>query len=613
MTFTANVVSDVDATNSTTTTLVSTTLDASISDSVTTITVVSGAAFSDGDTVFIESEYILIGTVSSNTFSSCTRGYLSSTAASHTSGNAAGSVFVGGYVEYTTFGGLSVLIDGAAATAAPGTLSMQFSHDGTTVHRDIIITTDDIALTEPKTLGIIARYFRILYANGAVTTTSTSIQTMRHATQVRLVSRLDQVIYDNEDVSNTRSILAGRDPTGKYRNARVNANAHLEVAITEPLSAFGDLRTTELTPQVEVTFPYNINTDIVTATVTNGATVTTADSMLAVTTGTNSAGDGKMESRKILKYRSGLGGLARFTAMFTTGVANSKQEAGVGNDDDGFFFGYNGAAFGILRLHNGTEEWIPQTSWNVDTMDGGNGDGNPTAMLLDPTKLNVYQIQFQWLGAGQITFYIENSANGIYSPVHAISYANQFALPSIYNPSLPVQVHASNSGNTSSLVVQSSSMAAFVEGKNIVTGPTNSTYNESAGTNPTYFNLRNKSTYPDASGITNRVRIYLRMMSVGNDKNALMRFIIYREATLTGTPSYSNVNSDNSVMEVDTTATYNTGGEIVFQAVVGKDSGQVYLLSDLDILLVPGEVLTIVGIVASGSTTSAALEWQEDF
>ena len=57
-----------------------------ISDSDTTIVLTDGTGFADGDTILIGSELITIGTVSTHTLSSCTRGVSGTTAAAHSDG-----------------------------------------------------------------------------------------------------------------------------------------------------------------------------------------------------------------------------------------------------------------------------------------------------------------------------------------------------------------------------------------------------------------------------------------------------------------------------------------------------------------------------------------------
>ena len=103
-----------------------------------------------------------------------------------------------------------------------------------------------------------------------------------------------------------------------------------------PSTSFGDVRSTELFPVAGWTFNYNINSDLVKTTLTGSSTATANNSMALIQTGTESTSSAKIETIRALRYIPGLGGLLRFTAIFTTGVANSTQIIGIGDDLDGF-------------------------------------------------------------------------------------------------------------------------------------------------------------------------------------------------------------------------------------------------------------------------------------
>ena len=411
-----------------------------------------------------------------------------------------------------------------------------------------------------------------------------------------------------------RNVLVGQDPAGTFRNVPTDTEGHLKINIHDPVTAFGDLRVAELTPKVHLTFPYNINADIVDVVVGGTAsqgTVTSADSMAVVQTSSATDGEAEFSSRRVLTYRSGLGGMVRFTALFTAGVASSTQYIGVGDETDGFFFGYDGITFGILRRQDGVEFWEPQTSWNVDVMNGNNGAANPSNVLLDKTKLNVFQINYQWLGAGQIEFSIEDPNTGLFVPVHRIKYANANTIPSIYNANLPLHAHVVNEGNASNITLKTASMAAFVEGKSIPLGPTNNfNASKSISTEEFLFSLRNKSTI---NSVNSRVRMILKQISAGNDANALSTIRVYSNATLDITPTWTNVNGDDSCVEVDTTADYVSGGRLLFQGVIGKDNGQIFDLNNLDIQISPNEIITITAEAGQAGVQSVTLTWQEDY
>jgi hypothetical protein len=424
--------------------------------------------------------------------------------------------------------------------------------------------------------------------------------------------RVDGFINPAMVSSLNRSVIVGQDPAGNYRNTPTDTEGHLKISVHDPVTAFGDLRVAELTPKIHLTFPYNINADIVDKTETNSGTVTQADSMAVLQTSTNVAGEAEILSRDVLVYRSGLGGKVRFTSLFSTSAASSTQLAGIGDSSDGFYFGFNGTAFGVNRIQDGTSNWIAQTAWNVDVMDGTGGSTNPSSMTLDTSKLNVYQIQYQWLGAGQIEFSIEDESTGLFVPVHRLQYANNFTVPSVYNAALPLRLFVQNSGSSTNLTLKSASMSAFVEGKSVVTGPANTVSATSNHTGEAHiFHIRNKATYLTK---TNRVRCLLSQLSVGNDANQLASFTILQDATLAGVASWADVNGDDSVVESDTVQTYSSGGKVLFKCTVGKDSGQVFDLDKLNIKFVPGEILTVVSETSgAASDMQATLVWREDF
>ena len=117
-------------------------------------------------------------------------------------------------------------------------------------------------------------------------------------------------------------------------------------------SAFGELSVAELTAEVQIQFPYGINSEIVRVKDNNGTT-SVIDNMINLSTGAQTDATAEINSTVPLKYHPGQGALVRFTALFTTGVVNSTQIAGIGNTADGLFFGYNGADFGVARQHDG--------------------------------------------------------------------------------------------------------------------------------------------------------------------------------------------------------------------------------------------------------------------
>ena len=134
---------------------------------------------------------------------------------------------------------------------------------------------------------------------------------------------------------------------------------HHALQVTPPpegKTAFGESIVGQLTPQIQLTFQYNINTEIVDTFPNQSGTVTQATSMAVISTGAAANSSAALLSKDIARYAAGMGLVCRFTALFTTGVANSCQLGGMGNAGEGYFFGYDGTAFGILRRKDGSPE-----------------------------------------------------------------------------------------------------------------------------------------------------------------------------------------------------------------------------------------------------------------
>jgi hypothetical protein len=136
----------------------------------------------------------------------------------------AAGVFPGSWNDIEVWNGISVILNGTAASTAPGTLVMQFSHDGVTVLKAITVAVGDVVSASPRTLGVLAKYFRVVYTNGAQAQITFSLQTMLHSSQVNPVSRLDDG-FDNVDVTNVRAVPSGQQPDGDYVNGKADGTA----------------------------------------------------------------------------------------------------------------------------------------------------------------------------------------------------------------------------------------------------------------------------------------------------------------------------------------------------------------------------------------------------
>ena len=259
------------------------------------------------------------------------------------------------------------------------------------------------------------------------------------------------------------------------------------------------------------------------------------------------------------------------------------------------------------------ETFTNQTAWSEDVMDGG-GENNPSGMNLDPTTGNVYAIQFQWLGYGPIRFYVDDNEVGDFVEVHRIKYANDAVVPSIRNPSLPLCVEAINTSNTSDIIIKSSSLAGFVEGRDPPNGATHSEENTKTNITTAENAILTIHIDPVFQGAKNRAAIRPLVATVAADGNKLATFRVYINAVLGGSPSFSAHNADTSVISVDTATTTITGGDQLTSIQIAKAGNGEIDLSALNIEMEPGDSLTVTGVFATGGSgeLSASVTWKEE-
>lgn len=372
--------------------------------------------------------------------------------------------------------------------------------------------------------------------------------------------------------------------------------------------AFGELLTATPTPKVLVHFPYNINTDVV-ATTTNGSgTVAHSGQAAVINSGAATSSDAALTTIGVLEYNPGIGALARFTAIFANGVAGNTQEAGIGDMVDGFFFGYNGTQFGLMSRVGGVDTWVPQTQWNGNRMLGN----EKFMQTIDTTKGNVYQIRYQWLGFGQIEFSIENNVTGQFVVVHRIRYTNENIVPSVNNPTFPFCAASLNTTNDSNVVVKIGSVGLYIEGIETTAGETRNAIDntKTLSTETNLLTIRNRATFASK---TNRVLVQPDFLSAASDGTKTATLRIYFNTTLGGTPSYTDISTNTSVIEYDTAGTTITGGTLVAVFELAKNDNFEQAFREFNFLLHPGQAMTFAAESSSSNEVSVGISWSERF
>ena len=182
------------------------------------------------------------------------------------------------------------------------------------------------------------------------------------------------------------------------------------------------------------------------------------------------------------------------------------------------------------------DNWSYQSDFNLDKLDGT----GPSKMQIDPTQLNVFQIDFRWLGAGRIRYSIEDPATGVLFPFHIDLYANKNTQPSISNPSLRVGYGVVNAaptiGTGTDVEVKGASMMGSIEGqviRNTTTRAVSNDINNLSGSDYHHLlTLKNNRIILDGKpNVNNQRELILTSISVsvnGSGSTDPIKILIYK-------------------------------------------------------------------------------------
>lgn len=204
------------------------------------------------------------------------------------------------------------------------------------------------------------------------------------------------------------------------------------------LSAFGLLRTTGAPWLLaDMINKYGLDAEYWGRRVTGSGGVSDALVLSAVLVAAGGAvGASLIRNDEYWRYQGGKG-IRWLMTGFSTDIGNveNPRRWGQFDDNDGIYFQHARPTVGnhfdlVIRSSSGFGTIsVPQTSWNRFIY--------PT---LDPTKDNIYEVSYQWLGAGAVYWWI----NGVL--VHVEEHVNQNAGPYMRTAQLPMSVEVTHTG-----------------------------------------------------------------------------------------------------------------------------------------------------------------------
>ena len=356
-------------------------------------------------------------------------------------------------------------------------------------------------------------------------------------------------------------------------------------------------------------FQYGFPASSASPEIANGGTITIVESMLVVATGANIAGSAAISNRKALRYLPGQEAFSYFTAVYTEPKIDSHQRAGLFDSQNGFFIGYEGTDFKVTRRRDAVDT---STAIDLSTIfDAKDG-------IFDPTKGNVYRISFGYLGFATISFEVM-TPKGSWVLMHKIEYPNTSTDTHILNTNLQPRAEVANSGNNTDISIKSGSFSAGVtNGGGTDPAARRFTFGRtaqaiSAGT-LMVVTFRSKAIF---NSLTNYISSILNLLSFNTDLSKSSLWELERNATITGTPTWADINALDSTIEFSTDAVVARGtGILDFSLPLGKiDRELITDFENQEIELLPEDYITLF-IVSPGGTTGTfdySLRWKELF
>lgn len=222
------------------------------------------------------------------------------------------------------------------------------------------------------------------------------------------------------------------------------------------VDAFGRLRISQPFTLFDSVNRYEKNDKFSELTANNGSVTYSSNESAVNLVVTNVAGDSVIrESKRVFTYQPGKSLLVMNTFSMAEANTNLTQRVGYFGANNGIFLeSSNNEVYLVLRSQSTgsvVDTKIPQSEWSADKFDGTDDEYSKgtTAFAsgLDIAKANIFWIQIEWLGVGDVTCGFVGDGKLI--PAHTFKHPNQETTTYMTTGTLPVRYEISTSGAVS--------------------------------------------------------------------------------------------------------------------------------------------------------------------
>lgn len=244
------------------------------------------------------------------------------------------------------------------------------------------------------------------------------------------------------------------DPIAPENIQRVDPQGQASVRFAEgspSMSAFGDLRTS--TGKIIGVYDFTTDSadDLFSDVFVGGGALAynSAASTISLSVDSTIGSYAGRTSDKYHFYWPGNGNLTLMTvALSDSTMLGCERRWGTFDANNGAYFDLDDTGVLKVSLRSDVSGSIVKTqivraNWNGDKLDGTGLSG----MTIDLTKLNIYWMDYQWLGAGRIRMgIVDNYGNRVVC--HTWLNANSNLYPYMSTGSLPISINIENKANT---------------------------------------------------------------------------------------------------------------------------------------------------------------------
>lgn len=366
------------------------------------------------------------------------------------------------------------------------------------------------------------------------------------------------------------NVTQGTSPWTVTGNVTTVGTSNVAITGTN-LDAFGRLRVSEPYTLFDSQNLYIDGDQFSNITANSGSVTYVANESsfnLAVTTANGSSVI--RQSRTTQAYQPGKSLLTMNTFAMATLTTNCRQRVGYFTANNGVYFEANGSTLYLVIRSSTTgvvvEERIEQVNWNGNTL----LSGNPTGIVLDPTLVQIFWSDIEWLGVGNVRagFII----NGQFIVCHTFQHANQPGNTRVYmttatlNPRYEITNTGTIAGNRTmkqicSTVISEGGYNPLTK-INYVPNTVAPTRIASGNVYTSLASIRLNPAYPDAVVVPSQIDLLLVDVQYGSFQ------IVINASNVVANNSWAN--ATNSVVQYNNSALQIGDGTVVYSGLTSS-------------------------------------------